>query len=90
MLLTELTLLTVYVVLLIKGARATDITIDTLCNIMTSSSLGDVIDRYAKVNAALLSAYDLKCLDFKYDNMIADLRKTGWGESHAEGGKYKT
>lgn len=72
----------------VQGARATDITLDTLCALMTESSVTDVVQRYANVNSLLLNAYDLKCLDFKYDKMVSDLSKTGWDESAAEGGLY--
>ena len=46
------------------------------------------IERYAKINQMLLNTYKQKCLDFKYDSMIKDLKDTSWNASAAEGGKY--
>lgn len=73
-----------------EGALATNITVDTLCNIMNDDSRGDPVNRYADVNSLLLSAYSEKCLDFSYKGMIDDLSKTDWNSSAGEGGRQWT
>jgi len=73
-----------------EGAVGTNITIDTVCNIMEDSTKGSPLDRYALVNSLLLQTYQQKCVDFKYDKMIDDLRLTDWNSSAAEGGRQWT
>ncbi|XP_041359445.1 putative serine protease K12H4.7 [Gigantopelta aegis] len=73
-----------------EGAKGTNITVDTLCAMMTDSGLGDPVSRYAAVNAMMLATYSEKCLDFSYTNMIDDLRKVDWNSSAAEGGRQWT
>lgn len=70
-----------------EGAVGTNITVDTLCNIMNDVGRGDPIDRYAAVNALMLTTYSEKCMDFSYKKMIDDLTKTDWNSSAAEGGR---
>ncbi len=70
-----------------EGAVGTDITIDTLCDIMVNASIGEEIDRYAAVNSLLLKTYGEPCLDISYDTMIKDLRETSWNSSASEGGR---
>ena len=70
-----------------QGAIGTNITIDTLCGIMTNISLGQPLNRYAAVNDLTLNTYKQKCLDFKYSNMVEGLKKTDWNSSAAEGGR---
>lgn len=66
--------------------KAGKITIDMLCDIMTNQSIGPQVHRLAEVNSVLLEAYDQKCLDYKYDNMINELRNISWAGEQAEGG----
>uniref|UniRef100_A0A0B7A1H0 Serine protease K12H4.7 n=1 Tax=Arion vulgaris TaxID=1028688 RepID=A0A0B7A1H0_9EUPU len=73
-----------------EGAVGTNITIDTLCDIMTDTSLGDPVQRYAEINALLLKVYEQDCQDFKYDKMIDSMRETAWNSSAAEGGRQWT
>ncbi len=70
-----------------KGAVGTDITVDTLCGIMTDTSKGSPLERYATVNSLILKMHGEKCLEFKYDDMITELKKTKWTSSAAEGGE---
>ena len=58
-----------------------------LCATMTDSLQKEVIQRYGKVNNMILTAYGQKCLDFRYDNMIKELRQEGWSSSAGEGGE---
>ncbi|XP_053402774.1 putative serine protease F56F10.1 [Mercenaria mercenaria] len=71
-----------------EGAIGTDITIDTLCEIMTDFTRGSAIQRYAYVNTLLLKTYSQSCLDFKYTKMIEDMRKTDWNSSGRSSGIY--
>ncbi|XP_060082693.1 putative serine protease K12H4.7 [Ylistrum balloti] len=73
-----------------EGAVATNITVDTLCEVMNDASVGDPLNRYAKVNEMILTAYSEKCLDYKYRAMIEDLQKTSWNSSAGEGGRQWT
>ncbi|XP_019872170.1 putative serine protease K12H4.7 [Aethina tumida] len=70
--------------------KAGKITIDMLCDIMTNQSIGPQVHRLAEVNSVLLEAYDQKCLDYKYDNMINELRNISWAGEQAEGGRQWT
>jgi len=67
-----------------------NITIDTLCDVMTDSSLGSYLERYALVNSLLLDTSKEECLDYKYDKFINELRLTDWNSSAAEGGRQWT
>lgn len=70
-----------------EGAIGTNITIDTICGIMTDESNGSPIERYAKVNSLMLSTYSQKCLDNSYNKMIKGLQATAWNASASEGGR---
>ena len=66
----------------------TNVTIDTLCDIMNDNDIGDPLTRYAKVNSLILQTYGANCLDSSYNNLIASLRNTSWSSRASEGGKY--
>ena len=53
---------------------------------MKDFTLGSPVERYAAVNNLILKTYNSTCLDYKYSKMIADMRKTAWKDSAAEGG----
>ncbi|XP_065160833.1 putative serine protease K12H4.7 [Atheta coriaria] len=67
-----------------------NITIDTLCDIMTNQDLGPPVPRLAEVNSLILNATNQTCLDYKYDKMIASLRNISWDSETAEGGRQWT
>lgn len=73
-----------------KSAKIGKITIDTVCGIMTNQTLGSALDRLAEVNRVLLDVYDQKCLDYKYDNMIRQLRNVTWSNEGARQWTYQT
>lgn len=52
------------------------------------NSLDDTtpLQRYAQVNQILLDAYSTKCLDYKYDNFIKQLRNTNFSATSVPGG----
>ncbi|XP_033099786.1 putative serine protease K12H4.7 [Anneissia japonica] len=70
-----------------EGAVGTEITIDTICDIMCNESGGDVLERYAQFNKLIMSTYKEKCLDISYDSMLAEYRKVSWDSAAAEGGR---
>lgn len=67
-----------------KGAN---ITMDVLCDMMTDPKIGSPLARYAAVNNVLLGTTGEKCLDYKYDKFLKDMRSTDWNSSASEGGK---
>jgi hypothetical protein len=71
---------------LFEGAKDANITIDTVCDIMTNGSLGSAVSRYAAVNELLMTTYEQKCMDYKYDNMIKEYQNVSWDSSTAAGG----
>lgn len=64
----------------------TNITINTLCDIMNNKDIGDPLARYAKVNSLILQTYGAKCLDSSYKSLITSLQNTSWSSSASEGG----
>jgi hypothetical protein len=63
-----------------------NLTLDSVCAIMIDESLGTPVKRYSLVNKKLLEKYNKKCLDYKYDKLIADLSQTDWRCEAAESG----
>ena len=64
-----------------------NITLDDLCNVMTNTSLGDELDRYAAINSAYLKSEKLNYLDVSYKEYITSIKNTSWNSTTAEGGK---
>lgn len=69
-----------------KSAKLKNVTIDTVCDIMVNQTIGPPVTRLAAVNGLILDTYEQKCLDFKYDNMVNELRNISWKSETAEGG----
>lgn len=67
-----------------------NLTVEKLCSIMTDKSLGNEINRLAAVNSLLLQTSNETCLDYKYDNMLDELRNTSWDAEASEGGSFFT
>lgn len=70
-------------------SAASRITIDDICALMTNSSIGDPIDRYAAVNSLMLKLSNQTCLDHSYDGSIKNLSKVEWS-SPSDGGRQWT
>ncbi|ENN72329.1 hypothetical protein YQE_10964, partial [Dendroctonus ponderosae] len=70
-----------------KGTLLGNITLNTICSIMTDPATKTEIQRLANFNSLMLEATDQKCLDFSYVNMILDMTKTTWNSSASEGGR---
>ncbi|OWA53356.1 putative serine protease K12H4.7 [Hypsibius exemplaris] len=73
-----------------EGAQATNITIDTLCDIMTHDSTDTALQRYARVNSLLLSATSQECLNFTYESFLEPLANTEWTDETSAGGRQWT
>lgn len=63
------------------------LTIDDVCDIMINTTIGAQIDRLAAVNKLLLDQSKEKCLDYKYDKMVQEMRNTSWDSDVANGSK---
>lgn len=66
------------------------VSIDQICDIMVNTTIGPPVTRLAEVNRVLLVQQKEKCLDYKYDNMIAEMKKTSWKSKVADGGMYES
>lgn len=69
-----------------KSAKLKNVTIDVVCDIMVNQTIGAPVTRLAAVNNLILDTYEQKCLDYKYENMIDELRNVSWKSETAEGG----
>ncbi|XP_046667606.1 putative serine protease K12H4.7 isoform X2 [Homalodisca vitripennis] len=61
-----------------RAGLVSNITIDTLCDIMVNETIGTPHIRYAAVNSLLMAHNNETCLDYKYDKMIKQLQNTTW------------
>ena len=64
-----------------------NITIDSVCDIMTDVEAGSELDRLASVNDLTLMMSQQRCLDHTYKSMVTSLQQTGWDTEAAEGGR---
>jgi len=69
-----------------QNSQTANITIENVCDIMMDEKIGIPIDRLAYINNILLNATKQKCLDYKYNKMIEELRNVSWSNEQAEGG----
>ncbi|ELT98942.1 hypothetical protein CAPTEDRAFT_229193 [Capitella teleta] len=72
-----------------EGAVGTNITIETICSIMTTKG-SKPFESYAKVNSLLLDTYKEKCLDVSYNKTVQELREESWKSEASEGGRQWT
>ncbi|XP_024883400.1 putative serine protease K12H4.7 [Temnothorax curvispinosus] len=70
-----------------QSSQTANITIETVCDILVDEKIGKSIDRLAYVSNMLLNANKEKCLDYRYDKMIHELRNITWASEQAEGGR---
>lgn len=61
------------------------VSIDDVCDLMCNQTLGAQVTRLAAVNSLLLKENEQKCLDFKYDKMIDQMKNVSWGSDVANG-----
>jgi len=62
-------------------------TLDDLCDVMTDTSLGDELERYAAINSAYLKLSGQDYLDVSYQEYIDFMKGVTWDSPAAEGGK---
>lgn len=55
---------------------------------MNNQTIGAQIDRLAAVNDLLLKQEKQKCLDYKYDKMVAEMKNTSWDSEMASGSEW--
>ncbi|CAH1134824.1 unnamed protein product [Ceutorhynchus assimilis] len=60
-----------------RNTPLANITLDTLCNIMTDVSKQE-IDRLASVNSLMLNAFGETCIDYSYSTLLNDMRNETW------------
>jgi len=73
-----------------EGAKWTNITVDTLCDMMLDENLGSSLARLKEVNSLSLKIAGEKCLDYTYKSQLEDLQQVSWNSSAAEGGRQWT
>jgi pimeloyl-ACP methyl ester carboxylesterase len=74
-----------------EGSETADITISTLCDIMTKNPDENTpMERYAAVNNLMLSTFDKNCTDFKYSHMIKEMQQESWNSTSAGGSRQWT
>ncbi|XP_062136951.1 putative serine protease K12H4.7 [Drosophila sulfurigaster albostrigata] len=61
------------------------VTIDEICDIMLNTTIGPPVTRLGAVNDLLLKDSKTKCLDYKYDKMVADMKNVSWDSETAKG-----
>ena len=72
-----------------EGAVDANITINDLCEIMTTGKKTP-IEKLGKVNEFMLKAYGEKCLDYSYKSMIETMKSTSWKSAAGIGGRQWT
>ncbi|XP_011860950.1 PREDICTED: putative serine protease K12H4.7 [Vollenhovia emeryi] len=70
-----------------QSSQTANITIETICDVLVDEKIGKPIDRLASVSNMILDATKEKCLDYRYDKMIHELRNVTWASEQAEGGR---
>lgn len=66
------------------------VTIDTVCDIMMNDTIGIQVTRLGAVNSLMLEQSKDKCLDYKYDKMVQEMRNTSWDSGVAGGSRQWT
>lgn len=62
------------------------ITIDQVCDIMINTTIGPPVNRLAEVNKLMMAEQKDKCLDYKYDHMVTEMKNISWDAEVATGG----
>ncbi|XP_014215127.1 putative serine protease K12H4.7 [Copidosoma floridanum] len=66
--------------------NGSSISIDDVCDVMVDQSKGIPLQRLAKVISMLLEKNKDKCLDYKFNKMVDELRNLTWSEQEKEAG----
>ncbi|XP_075057974.1 putative serine protease K12H4.7 [Mixophyes fleayi] len=70
-----------------EGVKGTNVTIQVVCNIMASESLGSPYERYVEVLQHIMKAKKEKCIDVRYHKYVQDMRDSRWGGPSSTGGR---
>ena len=62
------------------------ITIDMVCDVLVNEKNGVPVNRLAEVSNMLLKKNKEKCLDYKYNKMVEEMRNTSWAQQNNDGG----
>ena len=54
-----------------EGAKWTNVTVDTLCDVMSNNDIGIPLARLVAVNNMALKMSGEKCLDYTYESMVS-------------------
>jgi len=73
-----------------EGAQWTNVTVDTLCDLMTDTRLGSSLDRLKAVNDLALEMSGEKCLEHTYKSQLTELQEVNWDTPAAKGGRQWT
>lgn len=73
-----------------EGSKTANISVSTLCDIMTSEEKKSAVDKYAEVNALMLKTLEENCTDYKYSKSVKDMQQESWNSSAASGGRQWT
>lgn len=73
-----------------EGAEWTNITMDSLCSIMTDPTKGTELERLQQIASLSLVMAGDKCLDHTYKSQLSELQGTAWNSSAAKGGRQWT
>eukprot|EP00088_Acartia_fossae_P038980 TRINITY_DN4052_c1_g3_i2.p1 TRINITY_DN4052_c1_g3~~TRINITY_DN4052_c1_g3_i2.p1 ORF type:complete len:487 (+),score=107.90 TRINITY_DN4052_c1_g3_i2:51-1511(+) len=73
-----------------EGAKWTNVTVDTLCDVMSNNDIGIPLARLVAVNNMALKMSGEKCLDYTYESMVSELQEVSWETEGAQGGRQWT
>ncbi|XP_011313900.1 putative serine protease K12H4.7 [Fopius arisanus] len=72
------------------SSKFSNISIDTVCDILVDQKRGIAVDRLAEVSNMMLNASGDKCFDYKYSNMLDEMSNVSWKGEMSEGGRQWT
>jgi len=56
-----------------------EVTIDTVCNLMTDEASGTPLERFSQLNTVILNMFGSECLDHQYSSYLEMLKDTSYG-----------
>lgn len=62
--------------------------IDDVCDVMSNKTIGPPVTRLAQVNHLMLKQEDQKCLDYKYQKMIDQMKNISWKAESSNGREF--
>jgi len=69
-----------------EGSKTANITIGTLCDIMTTDmDTKSPLERFSEVNTLMLDTFEQNCTDFKYQKSVSNMLNVSWDSTVANG-----